>query len=80
MIGQRIGLPTLVPIAVKVIEDDPLAEGDLFAGDLLTALLGLEREWWEANHHLRSRVVVALGAVSTADGQLQGDIDRFLTS
>ena len=35
MIGQQIGLPFLVPLALDILEQNPLAEGDFFAGDLL---------------------------------------------
>jgi CDI immunity proteins len=35
MLGQRIGVPILLPIAAAVLADDPLAEGDYFPGDLL---------------------------------------------
>ncbi|WP_370027602.1 contact-dependent growth inhibition system immunity protein [Planotetraspora sp. GP83] len=30
LIGQRIGLPCLVPIAVEWLDHDPMAEGDMY--------------------------------------------------
>ena len=36
MIGQNLGLPFLLPKALIILEDNPLAEGDYFPGDLLT--------------------------------------------
>lgn len=39
MVGQTISMPILLPRAIAVLERDPLAEGDFFPGDLLSALL-----------------------------------------
>jgi hypothetical protein len=39
MLGQGIGLPHLAPLAIAILEDNPLIEGDLYPGDLLTALI-----------------------------------------
>lgn len=39
MIGQGIGLRWLVPLALEVLEKDPLAAGDFYSGDLLAAVL-----------------------------------------
>jgi hypothetical protein len=44
MIGQQIGLWHLMPLTVAVLEQDPLAEGDFYAGDLLSSVISNE-EW-----------------------------------
>jgi len=49
MIGQRIGLPFLIPLALERLEQEPLAEGDLYHGDLLQAVLRTDESFW-ANH------------------------------
>jgi hypothetical protein len=49
MIGQQIGLPFLIPIAIEALEIDPLAEGDHYPGDLLEAVLSVEDSFWAAN-------------------------------
>jgi len=49
MIGQQIGLPYLMPIALELLEARPLAEGDYYPGDLLSAVLGLPGEVWRRN-------------------------------
>lgn len=49
LIGQGIGLEHLLPLALAVLEEDPLAEGDLYPGDLLAAVIGLHSEAWQAN-------------------------------
>lgn len=39
MIGQRLSLAVLVPLAVELLEADPLAGGDMVDGALLAAVL-----------------------------------------
>jgi hypothetical protein len=46
MIGQGIGLPFLIPLAVERLEEEPLAAGDLYPGDLLAAVLRTDRSFW----------------------------------
>jgi hypothetical protein len=46
MIGQQSSLPILLPIALEALESDPLAEGDLFAGDLLSSVVAIEDPFW----------------------------------
>ncbi|MBN8680425.1 MAG: hypothetical protein J0M29_19525 [Chitinophagales bacterium] len=47
MIGQNISLPILIPMAIKVLEQNILASGDFYPGDLLTVLLKSEKSYWE---------------------------------
>ncbi|MGH8706949.1 MAG: contact-dependent growth inhibition system immunity protein [Burkholderiales bacterium] len=56
LIGQSIGLQFLVPLAVKQLQRNPLAEGDFFPGDLLCALLRVEPEFWEGHTDARNQV------------------------
>lgn len=43
MIGQNLSLAILVPIAFDLLQEDPLAEGDYFPGDLLLNLMRIDR-------------------------------------
>src|SRR5262245_59625251 len=43
MISQCTGLPDLLPRATALLEGDPLAEGDCYPGDLLSAVLHDDR-------------------------------------
>ncbi|MFG2971192.1 contact-dependent growth inhibition system immunity protein [Streptomyces sp. NPDC048288] len=38
MTGQDVGLAHLLPLAVEILRDDPMAQGDLYEGDLLSAV------------------------------------------
>jgi contact-dependent growth inhibition (CDI) system CdiI-like immunity protein len=46
MIGQSVGLDHLIPRALDVLVVDPLVQGDLYPGDLLTTVLRVERPYW----------------------------------
>ena len=39
MIGQNISLEHLVPRAIEKLREEPLAEGDYYGGDLLSAVI-----------------------------------------
>lgn len=45
MIGQNIGLKFLVPLALKQLHAQPLAQGDFYPGDLLVSLLRIEKKF-----------------------------------
>lgn len=47
LLGQREGVPILMPLALKALEGDPLAEGDHYPGDLLSVVLRrVPAEYW----------------------------------
>ncbi|WP_270730175.1 contact-dependent growth inhibition system immunity protein [Shimia sp. Alg240-R146] len=48
MIGQGFSLATLMPLALKTLNGDPLAEGDFFPGDLLEAVVS-QSDWLAEN-------------------------------
>ena len=45
---QRVGLPWVIDEALIRLDDDPLAEGDLYPGDVLAALTGLDGHAWSS--------------------------------
>jgi hypothetical protein len=46
MIGQQISLRFLVPRALAVLEPNHLVEGDSYPGDLLDAVLRIDKSYW----------------------------------
>src|SRR5687767_13247797 len=83
MIGQKIGLPHLVPLAIAVLEREPLAEGDFYPGDLLANLIGVI-EWLQANPEWLVRVIrvterASAELVEEADGDLRRRLAEFLS-
>lgn len=47
MIGQEIGLKYLIPIALEALENNILAEGNFYEGDLLKSVLTSDKEYWK---------------------------------
>jgi hypothetical protein len=54
LLGQNIGLKHLMPIALAILDREPLAEGDFYPGDLLSAVLRPEN--WPALESWSSRL------------------------
>lgn len=49
LIGQKIGLRYLIPIALSIVGENPFAEITFFEGDLLVQLLRLSYSDWKEN-------------------------------
>lgn len=49
MLGQQCNPEFLLPLALNILTDEPLAEGDYYAGDLLQVLLRFDESVW--NQH-----------------------------
>lgn len=61
MIGQQISLLFLVPLALEMLAEDPLVEGNYYRGDLLTAVLNIPERFWSVHSDMRNvlrRIVV----------------------
>lgn len=61
MIGQQIGLLFLVPLALEKLEENPLAEGSYYPGDLLSMVLNTPEVFWSIHTDMRDvlRQIVA---------------------
>jgi CDI immunity proteins len=70
LLGQRIAPAVLVPLALDVLQRDPLAEGDYYPGDLLVALLGVSAGYWIRHPDQADRLDGVLAAVTAL-----GDLD-----
>jgi hypothetical protein len=62
MLGQQIAVPILLPMAVKVLADNPLAEGDYYPGDLLYTVVRLPEPAWHGATRHRDRLAEVLRA------------------
>lgn len=65
MLGQEIGVPALLPLAVQVVLRDPLAEGDSYPGDLLANVLRLPEAAWSNLRAERKRLASVLAKLIT---------------
>lgn len=47
MIGQNIGLKYLIPLALEMLTENILADGDFYEGDLLKSVLTSDKNYWK---------------------------------
>ncbi|GAB2772597.1 contact-dependent growth inhibition system immunity protein [Amycolatopsis magusensis] len=67
LLSQQEGVDVLVPVALTLLERDPLAEGDFYAGDLLTAVLRIPRYYWRQHSDQLRRVSSVLEKLNDLD-------------
>lgn len=82
MIGQRIGLEVLIPLALAMLGQQPLAEGDLYPGALLGAVVDVPGDYWTAHPEQRMAVAATITQIDPADlevSELVVALSRFQT-
>jgi hypothetical protein len=57
LVGQSFSLDVLYPLALRALEQEPLAGGDFYDGDLLMAALTVKAQWLSGHPAERSRVL-----------------------
>ena len=57
LIGQNLGLKYLIPLAIKILEKNILAEGHFYEGDLLKSVLTSNPDYWKIEREDWSSVV-----------------------
>ena len=63
MIQQGFGWKYLIPLAIEILVENPLISGDYYEGDLLKAVLSVDRKFWLENAELWSAVYDIAGEV-----------------
>lgn len=71
LLVQRVGLPWVIDEALIRLDDDPLAEGDLYPGDVLAALRGLDGHVWSRWPGRRAAVDALAARVDPEDERLR---------
>jgi hypothetical protein len=74
MLGQEIAVPILLPLALDVLVENPLAAGDFYPGDLLGYVVKLPTSAWAGRAVERQRFSVALAAVDLTEAELPQDV------
>ncbi|MFD8216816.1 contact-dependent growth inhibition system immunity protein [Streptomyces sp. NPDC059697] len=77
LIGQDVGLPVLLPLAVEVLRDNPLAEGDMYEGDLLSAVLTRSPAVWCAQPEVAKQLNVIVGGLTDLSPDLRSKVEEF---
>jgi hypothetical protein len=52
-VSQRVGSPFILDLAFQRLEQEPLLDADCYPGDLLSALIRSNDDFWEGRPHLR---------------------------
>jgi hypothetical protein len=56
MIGQGFNLDYLIPLAIEKLTENILAEGDLYKGDLLQAVINSRQDYWDKVPDQKKRI------------------------
>ena len=70
LIGQGIGLKSLLPRAISIIEKDPFVEAEYYPGDLLFAILTVEPCFWLEHKDLYQSVYTLLEGLAESIRQI----------
>ena len=77
MIGQGIGLPYLLPMAIETLKKDLFAEGDYYEGDLLKSVLHIEIAFWDDNEDYWQGIDSLIKSHREEIARVKIDISRF---
>jgi len=78
MIGQQLDLIYLLPLAIQVLQVDPLSAGDLSPGDLLRSVLRIDPLFWQQHPRFRQQVVTILQQQLELPGELADAAADFM--
>ncbi|MGW1394877.1 contact-dependent growth inhibition system immunity protein [Streptomyces nigra] len=78
LIRQDVGVAYLLPLAMEVLRVTPLAEGDMYEGDLLAAVLTRSAEVWRDFPELRREVREIVSELADVPPALKREVEEFL--
>jgi hypothetical protein len=78
LIRQDVGLAHILPVALEVLRDDPMAQGDMYEGDLLAAVLTRSPEVWSESPELGRELRLIVSELSDLTPLLKQEVERFL--
>lgn len=77
MIGQSIGLEFLIPLAVKLLQENPFVEGDYDPGDLLSVVMLVDPGFWQTHQDFYWSVSEIVAGLPSLMSDLVEAIRRF---
>ncbi|MBC8136889.1 MAG: hypothetical protein H8F28_13475, partial [Fibrella sp.] len=78
MIGQDMGVEYLLPLAIKLLRQDPFAEGMYYEGDLLASVIRIKADFWRSNPIWHSEARSIVRGISEVPIEIKGEVERFL--
>lgn len=80
LISQQIGLQHLVPEALELIRENTLLQAEFYPGDLLCALLHVDRGYWSRNPVQMSWLASLARSGIDRHRTIVGDYEAFLAA
>jgi hypothetical protein len=80
LIGQQIGLRTLVPKALQMLSSDALLHSEYYPGDLLSALMRVERSHWRDYPEQLNETMELARAVASREVKIADECRAFLSA
>jgi hypothetical protein len=77
LISREQSLSRYVPQAIDLLESNPLAEGDYYAGDLLHAVLDVDVSYWREHRDQWERVDEIVETYAFARSRLNAAVQAF---
>lgn len=74
LVGQKIGLAHILPIAFELLAENPTIAGEMYPGDLLWAVASVPADFWDANAHLNDELVDLTPIIESLYRTLQDEI------
>lgn len=74
LIGQKLGLKHLIPIALNHLEVNPLTEGMMYKGDLLANVALIDQHFWKSNPKLNNRLVEVINELKIILETINGEL------
>ncbi len=56
LLTQQVGLDLTIPRALDLLEKNPLVEGDFYAGDVLSTILRVDKDYWLTHYNSAERL------------------------
>ena len=81
MISQGFSLPYLVPLALELLDKDPLMDAEYYEGDLLSAMVEMDPLWLQPHLEWVERTrAIAVRAMEELNGDDELDLSRKLNA
>jgi hypothetical protein len=79
LIGQKVGLKFLIPVALDILNDNIFIDTDLYNGDLLQNVMQVDKNFWDENKELIEKLDGLLDSYSDEDKDkfMKGKFDEW---
>jgi hypothetical protein len=67
LIGQKVGLKFLIPLALDILTNDLFIDTDFYGGDLLQNVIQVDNDFWESNKQLKEQLDFLLKSYTDED-------------